>query len=62
MSNYCCTLLPATASSATLACCFTKSSLALTFTRAADNLSVRLFKLSLTSSALDAAFDVTSGD
>lgn len=54
--------IPAIASSATLACCFTKSSLALTFTRAADNFSVKLLMLSLTSSGTAEAFDDTSGD
>jgi len=41
--------IPETASSATLACCFTKSSWALELKRAADNFSVRVFT-SVTSS------------
>lgn len=54
--------LPDTASSATLACCFTSSSLALIFRSAADNLSDRVLTPSPTSSSATATFDVTSCD
>jgi hypothetical protein len=54
--------IPETASSATLAFCFTNSSLALTSKRAADNLSVRI-SASVTTSSFDAAaLDSTSGN
>lgn len=55
-------LIPMTASSATLACCFTKSSLAWMFRSASDSFSDRVFTVSLNSSSLGAAFDVTSVD
>lgn len=53
--------IPETASSATLAFCFIKSSLELTSNRAADNFSVRV-STSVTTSSFDAALDVTSED
>jgi len=53
--------IPETASSATFAFCFTKSSLALMFKRAADNFPVRVCT-SVTTSSFDAASEMTSGD
>lgn len=61
-SGLCKWSIPETASSATLACCLTRSSLARMLRRACDSLSDNVFTVSLNSSLPGTAFDVTSGD